>query len=196
MSSDPTTSTTAEDVQAVERGDSPRPEEWFTATPDPWSEIARLEFGGDRTFSSVVQQMVLNAEPSQRSEHERRLLLALGRPDLTAAGRQFICRMLGLIGSTACVAELTKLLKSEHTADEARLTLDAIDGPIVAEAYRLALGGLGGRARLGLIGSIAARGDTQAIEALTAITVDPREPDDVRAGAKRAVEHLSTSPRA
>lgn len=196
MPHDPTTRTPAEDVQAVERGDLQQHEDWFTATPDPWSEIARLEFGGDRTFSSVVQQLVLNAEPSQRPELERHLLQALGRSDITVAGRQFICRMLGLVGSTACVAALAKLLKREDTADAARLALDAIDGPLVAEAYRQALAELGGRARLGLIGSIAARGDTEAVAALAAIAIDPREPDDVRTGAKRAVEHLSTSPRA
>lgn len=163
----------------------------FTASPDPWQEIVRLEHGGDRTFASTVQQMVLNAEPAQRGELEAMLLTALAQPELTDAGRQFVCRMLGWIGSEAAVPGLAPLLENEKTADDARLALDGIDHPTVDAAYRSALERLRGRARVGLIGSLARRGDHTALEPLTAIAIDPGETAEVREAAERAVEHLA-----
>lgn len=167
-----------------------RREAWFTRSPNPWREITQLEHGGDRTFASTVQQMVVNANVAQRPEMEMRLLAALADAELTDAGRQFICRMLGLIGSSACVPVAAALLQHDRTADDARLALDSIEDPGVDAAYREALGQLRGRAKAGLIGSIAVRGDQQAVDALTAIALDEKEPMDVRAAAERAVERL------
>jgi hypothetical protein len=163
---------------------------WFTATPDPWREIARLSFGGDRTFASTVERMIVSAEPAQRPAMEKKLLAALGEPELTGAGRLFICRMLGLVGSAACVPAVEPLLRSDRTADVARLALDPIWDPAVDEAYRGALGSLHGSARAGLIGSIGLRGDANAVEALTAIATNSGESPMVRTAAQRAVKRI------
>lgn len=170
--------------------DPQRRDEWFTASPDPWVEIPRLEFGGDRTFASNVQQMILHAEDSQRPELEAKLLQAAEQRGLTAAGRQFVCRMLAWVGSPVCVPILARWLERNETEDDARLALDAIAGTEVSEVYRQALPKLSGRALAGLIGSIAARGDVLAVEAITAIAIDRQQPDEIRAAAERAVEHL------
>ena len=167
-------------------------EEWFTATPDPWDEIVLLEFGADRTFASTVQRIVLDAEPAQRATVEARLIATLGRPEITDAGRLFVCRLLGLIGTAKSVPVLVPLL-DDRTADIARLTLDAIDDASVDAAYRTALGKLSGAALIGLIGSIAARGDAGAIDALTVIATDERRGTAVREAAERAVKRLTQS---
>jgi hypothetical protein len=39
--------------------------DWFKESPDPWREIARLEFGADHTFASTIHTLVLDADPSQ-----------------------------------------------------------------------------------------------------------------------------------
>ncbi|ACB76787.1 hypothetical protein [Opitutus terrae] len=182
---------TSEGVQSVERPDLQERDRWFTATPDPWREIVRLEFGGDRSFASTVQQMVLNADRSQWPELEARLITALGQAELTVAGRQFICRTLGWIGSAQCVPAAAALLRRDDSADDARLALDGLDDPAVGGAYREALGWLRGRAKLGVIGSIVTRNDTAAVERLTAIALDEKETPEVRAGAERAVERLA-----
>lgn len=170
--------------------DLPDRDAWFTASPDPWTEIVRLEHGADRSFASAVQQMVANAEPAQRPVLEGLLVNALNQPKIADAGRQFICRMLAWIGSTACVPTLARLLNDERTADDARLALDALDDPAINEIYRDVLGRLRGRAKIGLMGSIANRGDGDAIDALTAIAIDEAEAKAVRIAAERAVEHL------
>jgi len=169
-------------------------DEWFTATPDPWSEIALLQYGGDRTFASTVNRMVINAEPAQRPAMEAKLLNVLGRPELTDAGRAFVCRMLGLIGTEVCVPAVVPLLAQDSTADDARLALDSIADPKIDEAYRAALGKLHGAARIGVIGSIAMRGDAQAEEILTAMAISPTESIEVRAAAERAVKRLVAKP--
>lgn len=190
MAEQPHTDDAAETVQLAGGGDLQQRERWFTASPDPWREIARLEFGGDRTFAHTVEQSVLHAAPSQWPELEARLLEALAQSDLTAAGRQFICRMLGRVGTARCVPAVAPLLTNEATADDARRALDPVDDPAVTDAYRGALSRLRGRARLGLIGSIADRRDVGAVEALTAIALDTTETREVREGAERAVERL------
>lgn len=163
---------------------------WFAATPDPWREIARLSFGGDRTFASTVERMIVSAEPAQRPAMEKKLIAALGAPELTGAGRLFICRMLGLVGSAACVPAVAPLLHDERTADVARMALDPIWDPAVDEAYRSALGSLHGSARAGLIGSVGLRGDAKAVESLTAIATNAGEGPVVRKAAERAVKRI------
>lgn len=180
-----------EAIQPDAIAEKKRRDTWFTATPDPWVEIVHLDYDGDRTFASTVNRMVVSAEPDQRPVMEARLLETLARPELTMAGRLFICRMLGLIGSAACVAAVAPMLRDEATADFARMALDRIDDPAVDAAYREALGRLKGAAKGGLIGSIVRRGDAGAIEELTAIAMDASEAMEVRAVAERAVEQLT-----
>ena len=165
--------------------------EWFTTTPDPWREVARLEFGGDRTFASTIDRMVVNAEPAQRPALEAKLLELLARPELTDAARQFVCRMLGVIGSKACVPAVAALLTDDRTADDARRALDFVTDASVDEAYRAALGKLSGPALIGLMGSIAERRDMAAVAALTTIATAQTQSRPVREAAERALKRLN-----
>ncbi len=165
---------------------------WFTSSPDPWREIAALDYEGDRTFASTVNRMVVSAEPAQHAAMEAKLLEALAEPALTEAGRLFVCRMLGLIGTAKCVPAVAPLLADERAAHAARMALDGIADASVDAAYRAALEQTAGVAKCGLIGSIARRGDVGAVSALAAIATNPAESAEVRAIAARAVEQLST----
>lgn len=165
-------------------------DEWFTTTPDPWIEIARLDYGGDRSFATTVERLVRHAEPAQHAELETKLLAVLARAELTEAARALVCRMLGLIGSAASVPAVAALSQDDRTADDARRALDFIPSAAVDEAYRTALGKLSGAAKAGLIGSIATRGDRAAAAALAAIAADAKEPADVRTAAVRAAVQL------
>lgn len=166
-------------------------EERFTATPDPWSELATLEPGADRTFASTVRSMVMNAEPAQRPAMETKLLAVLAQPGITATGRMVVCRMLAPIGSAKCVPAVAPLLQDPRTVDAARYALDEIDDAAVDEAYRTALDKVTGPAKAGLIGSIGLRGDRKALAALAAIQGNATEPSVVRTAAARAVERLN-----
>jgi len=166
-------------------------EAWFTSSPDPWVQIALLEFGGDRTFATTVHRMIVHGERDQQPVMEAKLMQALGHPNLTPAGRQFICRMLGLIGSSACIPAVAPLLQNDASVDSARMALDFVPDASINTLYRQALNTASVRAKGGLIGSIAARGDAQSIDALTAIAVDTSQSREIRAQAERAVEALA-----
>jgi hypothetical protein len=129
----------------------------FKKSPDPWLEAAKMEFGGDRTYASGLQTLIFDADPGQYAALEKKVLGILKDPGCTAAGRDFACRMLALIGSAASASALAPLLGDEKTSDAARYALENIPGPEVDAVLQSALPRLSGRARDGLAGTIAAR---------------------------------------
>lgn len=157
---------------------------------DPWDEISRLEFGADRTQASTIRQIILHTPPSGRAGLEERLLGALAKSGPESAGRAFICEMLGLIGGARSVAPLGALLKTPASADTARQALERIPGPEAAQTLRDALGTLSGPALAGLIGTVALRGDRQALPLLRRLRDQPDQPAAVRESAGHAIEHL------
>lgn len=162
-------------------------------TPDPWKLCAELEHGGDRSFASSVEQLVVQTAPADWPKAEEQLLAALALPGCTEAGRAFLCKMLAMIGSAKSVPALAALLRDAKTADAARTALEVIPGPEAGAALRDALGSLRGNAKAGLIGSIAARHDAAARPALVALKDSTAEPAIVRGTAARAIETLTAS---
>lgn len=162
-------------------------------TPDPWKLCAELQYGGDRTFATSVEQLVVQTPPRNWPKVEEQLLNVLALPGCTEAGRAFLCRMLALVGSAKSVPALAALLRSPKTADAARTALEIIPGPEASAALRAALGSLQDKAKAGLIGSIAARRDAAARPALATLKDQPAEPAIVRGTAKRALESLPTT---
>ncbi len=167
----------------------PRMDE-FKKSPDPWKEIAQLTWGGDRTHASTIQTLIMDADPSQYPAFEKKLLGLVTAHAYEAAGLDFVCRMLRLIGSPASVPVLAPLLADEKTADAARHALQTIPGTEVSAALRAALPALKGRPKAGLIGTLAARGDRDAQAAIQAIAKDPSETAEVREAAALAAATL------
>lgn len=162
-------------------------------TPDPWKLCATLEYGGDRSFASSVEQIVVQTLPKEWPKLEQQLLATLALPECTAAGRAFLCRMLAKVGSATCVPALAALVRDPRTADAARTALEVIPGPEASAALRDALAALPAPAKAGLIGSIAARRDPAARPALTALKEQSAEPAIVRGTAARALRNLPTT---
>jgi hypothetical protein len=162
-------------------------------TPDPWQLCATLEYGGDRSFAATVEQLVVQTSAANQAKVEQQLLAALALPGCTEAGRAFLCKMLGMVGTAKCVPKLAALVRDPKTADAARLALEVIPGPEASAALRDALGSLQDKAKAGLIGSIAARRDAAARPALGALQANPAEPAIVRGTAARALKQLSNS---
>lgn len=170
-------------------GKDPRMEA-FKETPDPWKEIAKLEWGGDRTFASTIHTLLLDAQPSQYPGLEKKLLAVLKDLASTDASRDFICRMLFLVGSGESAKALQPLLEDDKQCDRARHALERIAEPAVDAAFRAALSKVKGDAKAGLIGSIAMRRDAAAAGAMRAIAADSNEPANVREAATRALTCL------
>ena len=159
----------------------------FSKCPEPWAELAKLEWGSDRTYASTIQTLIMDADRSQYPALEKKLLTVLAGKHCTDATYDFVCRMLRLVGSAASVPVLSKLLANAKTADFARYALQAIPGAEVDAALRGALDVLKGRAKAGLIGTISARGDMAALAAIKACV---SEGGDVGDAATLAVATL------
>jgi hypothetical protein len=162
-------------------------------TPDPWKLCATLEYGGDRSYATAVEQLLVQTAPKDWPKIEQQLLTTLALPECTTAGRAFLCRMLALVGSARSVTALAALVRDSRTADAARTALEVIPGPEASAALRNALTALPGPAKAGLIGSIAARGDAAVRPALTALKDQSAEPAIVRGTAARALQNLSST---
>jgi hypothetical protein len=164
--------------------------DWFKESPDPWEQITQLEYGADRSFASDIELLVLNSDSVQWPKLEKKLLEALAASTGKSAAINFVCRQLALIGGDASVEPLSTLLKDPSTTDAARIALQPNPSPAVNAALRGALDVLTGDKLCGLIGTIAARHDTDAIPALERIASDSGQPESVRETAKNAIAQL------
>lgn len=106
-----------------------------------------------------------SASAEKRKTMEAAFIKFLGS-NATRAGKDQACRHLRLIGSTASVPALTKLLASEDTADMARYALERIPGAAVDQALRSMLAKSFGKVKIGIINTLGRRRDGMAVPAL------------------------------
>ena len=171
--------------------DSNQRNAWFKACPDRWNVIVTLDWGDERSLASELETVILDADAAQWPSHEKKLVAVLKNPECTEVARDFVVRMLRMIGSPACVGALKSMLANAKQADVARYALESIDGEEASAALRDALGTLKGAPKAGVIGSLAVRGDKKALPALKAIAADAAESAEVRESAERAATALS-----
>ncbi|MCC6143728.1 MAG: HEAT repeat domain-containing protein [Candidatus Hydrogenedentes bacterium] len=86
--------------------------------------------------------------------------------------KQAACRALRQIGTANAVPALAALLDDEHLAHLARFALEPMPAPEAAKALRDALGTTEGLYKEGVIISIGARGDAEAVPLLTPLLKD------------------------
>lgn len=132
-------------------------DEWFKSAPNRWEEVPKMEWGGDRSMASELETVIKDADAAQWPSLEKKLLTVLAAGECTDPARDFVCRMLRLIGSPACVPTLEPMLADPKQADRARYALELIPGAEVDAVLQKALGTLEGDAKTGLAGTIAAR---------------------------------------
>lgn len=116
---------------------------------------------------------------SIKSESELIAILQSDKPD---GDKAIACKNLSVYGTTACVAELAKLLANEKLSSWARTPLEAIPGPAADEALRKAAESLQGRLLIGVINSIGVRRDEAAVS-LLAKRLEDKDADVASAAA-------------
>ncbi|MFH0946916.1 MAG: ThuA domain-containing protein [Planctomycetota bacterium] len=137
------------------------------AVDDPLVALAQYDYGQSRVILTDIEELIRQASPKERGKIEKKLLKVAASEQATLAGRQFACRMLRGIGTDRSVSVLSRLLADEELAHMARYALQGIDSPGVDKSLRKALNSLEGNLRLGVIDSVAARGDRMAVPFLT-----------------------------
>jgi hypothetical protein len=136
----------------------------------PFTALKAYDWGGDAVPFKTIDDAVIaaHADPALRVELENRLASVLGAGTSRAA-RQYACRKLMMIGTAASVPVLASLLGDQEDSHMARFALERIAGPEAAGALRKALAEVADDLKIGMISSLAARGDATSVPMIAAL---------------------------
>lgn len=142
-----------------------------------WEVLPQYEYGQDMAPLLAIDREVIRAmdSPAARADCAARLARLLEAPTATRAARQYVCLQLRQVGTPDQVPALARLLSDSELSEDARLALEAIPGEQSLAALRAALQSVQGRALIGVIQSLAARRDAEAVDGLRQLA----ESDDV-----------------
>ncbi len=121
---------------------------------------------------------------------EREQLAAVLGSDGSYADKLAACKRLALIGDESSVAALATLLGDEQLSHAARIGLEAIPDPAAADALRRGLSQVQGERLVGVINSLGARRDPQAVAQLGPL-LDHSDPQ-VASAAAAALGNIAT----
>jgi len=136
----------------------------------PYEAVENYDFGTSRRALAAIEEEIRNVPPSLFPQVEVRLLKVLQSPKIKPAGKQFVCRMLRDVGSAKSVRVLSEMLADKELSHIARFALQHMPAPEAGAALRKALTSLDGDLQIGVIGSIAQRGDREAVSQIAQLT--------------------------
>jgi len=139
---------------------------------DPWSQVLGYKFDQPRTATAAIEAEIRAAAPDELRAIEAKLLGLLEDPTATTDCKDWACRQLRQVGSERSVAALAPLLADKDLATVARWALQSIPGGKVDEALRNALVKLDGDLKAGVILTVGARRDRQAVSLLAPLAGD------------------------
>jgi HEAT repeat protein len=131
--------------------------------------------------TGIARSFGQETKPPESGQEAR--LIAVLQSDAPQKDKADACRLLARIGTRQAVAPLAALLTDEKLAHMARYALEPIPDPAVDDALRDALGKVHGRLRVGVIGSLGVRQDTQAVGLLSPLLKDAN-PEVAQAAAR------------
>ena len=143
--------------------------------PAPYSDVLTYEFSGPRTATTAIEAEIRAAAPEELCAIETKLLTILASPDATTASKDWVCRQLRQAGSERSVLALVPLVADKDLATVARWALQGIPSPKVDEALRDAVCQVKGALLVGVVCTIGARRDCQAVPLLAPLAGD-KEP--------------------
>jgi HEAT repeat protein len=136
----------------------------------PFEVLKAFDWGGDTAAFQPIDAAVVasHADPAARADLEKRLSSLLDAGTSRAA-KEYVCRKLSLIGTAMSVPKLAALLPEKEHSHMARFALERINAAEAAEALRKALGTVQGDLKIGMISSLAGRGDAASVPMLAAL---------------------------
>ncbi|KKL60838.1 hypothetical protein LCGC14_2201330, partial [marine sediment metagenome] len=137
----------------------------------------------------AIAPTTVSAQETATSETAK-LVAVLNSADASVFDKAKACQRLVLVGDESAVPALVGLLTDEKLSAYAREALEGISTAASDAALREALGRLEGERLIGVLGSIGARRDVEAIDAVATLL----ESDDaaIVAAAARTLGHIGT----
>lgn len=142
-----------------------------------FARISKYEFDKSRSWLNdfrMIMEQAYKVEET-RSQVEDKMVEIL-KSDATWAGKQFICKHIGTIGTSKSVPVLSKMLKQDKTGIIALRALEPIPDPFAGKALRNALDETEGDVRIGIINALGERREEKATEQLTRILKEENHP--------------------
>ena len=125
--------------------------------------IKTYDFGASRKDLTAIEKAIRGAAPSTLRMFEEKLLAALTAPETKFAGKQFALRVLRRIGTATSVEPIAALLTDKTYSHMARYALQRLPAPEATAALANLLGKVDDNLAMGLIGSLADRGDRSVV---------------------------------
>jgi HEAT repeat protein len=134
---------------------------------EAFQELQKYDWGTDLALLAPIDDAIAasHGKEADRKELEIQLLKSLER-DISRDAKDYVCRKLGVVGSSESVPALRKLLTQENHSHMARFALERIPGFEAKRALVEALATVGDALKVGIIGSIGSRRDVSSIPVL------------------------------
>jgi HEAT repeat protein/type 1 glutamine amidotransferase len=159
---------------------------------EAFAQVKAFDYGKDLKALRLVERLVQKAVGDRAAQREmaQRLIAILSEPQAAEGARLFCCQQLAFVGSENDVPLLAKLLEDAKTEEMARYALQVIPGEASRAALRSALEKAQGEALIGVVNTLGACRDAQAVEALAKRLTHPDA--KVAAAAVRALGRIGT----
>ena len=127
-------------------------------------KLQTYSWGDDRNALKPIDDAIVasHGDAAARKEIEAALIDVLNS-DASRNGKDYVCRKLKIIGTDASVSALTAMLGDKHHSHMARFALQSIPGDAASKALVDALGTVSDDLKVGMIGSLGARGENSAV---------------------------------
>jgi HEAT repeat protein len=153
----------AEDKPAVDKA----------AVDKAFDVLKTYDFGTDRNAVKPIDDAVIatHGDAEACKELEKRLAAVLSSSDSRDA-KDYALRTLRVIGTAESVSAIAPLLEDKDLSHMARYALELNPSPEAGNALREALPKVSGKLKIGVIGSLASRHDTESVAAIAASLTD------------------------
>lgn len=141
-------------------------------TADPYAEVLSYQMGQPRTAVMAIEAEIHAAGAAQLPAIEDKLLKILQSSQATRDAKDWVCRQLRHVGSEKSAAALAGLLADKQLETVARWALQSIPGERVDAALREALGTVPDESKAGVLQTIGARRDRNAVAAVAPLAGD------------------------
>lgn len=134
---------------------------------DAFAALRAFDWSADGGFAKTIDAAVVAAhgDDAARADLERRFVAILSA-DASRAAKDYACRRLVPVGTATAVPALAALLPAADHSHLARGALERIAAPEAGQALRDALAALHGDLAIGMMASLAARGDAASVPLL------------------------------